>query len=51
MAIPRIISLLEESRNGNSTFLGDRGRQNLILGVLGEFRGAIYDSPPTRILF
>ena len=45
MAIPRRISLLEESRNGNSTFLGDRGRQNLILGVLGEFRGVIYDSP------
>ena len=36
------ISLLEESRNGNLTFLGDRVRQNLFLGVLGEFRGAFF---------
>ena len=32
---------IEESRNGNLTFLGDRGRQNLFLGILEEFRGAI----------
>ena len=32
MAIPRRISLIEESRNGNLTFLGDRGGQNLFLG-------------------
>ena len=30
---------IEESRNGKFTFLGDRGRWNLFLGVLGEFRG------------
>ena len=39
MAIPRRFSLLEESRNGNLPFLEDRGRKNLFLGVLGEFRG------------
>ena len=33
MAIPRNISLLGESRNGNLTFLGDRGRQNLFLNA------------------
>ena len=32
---------IEESRNGNLTFFEDRGRQNLFLGVLGEFRGAL----------
>ena len=42
MAIPRIISLLEESRNGNLTFFEDRGRQTLFLGVLEEFRGPKY---------
>ena len=39
MAIPWRFSLLEESRNGNLPFLEDRGRKNLFLGVLGEFRG------------
>ena len=33
-SIPRGI---EESRNGKSTFLGDRGRWYLFLGVLGNF--------------
>jgi hypothetical protein len=28
---------IEESRNGNLPFLEDRGRKNLVLGVLGEF--------------
>ena len=32
---------IEESRNSNLPFLGDRGRQNPFLGVLGEFRGAL----------
>ena len=31
-----------ESKNGDLTFLGDRGRSNLFLGVLGEFRGMSY---------
>ena len=30
---------IEESRNVNLTFLGDRGRQNIFLGVLREFWG------------
>ena len=37
-----ILRGIEESRNGKFTFLGDRGRRGLVLGVLGEFRGMIY---------
>ena len=33
---------IEESRNGNLTYLGDRGRQIIFLGVLEEFRGPFF---------
>ena len=41
---------IEESRKGKIPFLEDRGRQNLFLGVLEEFRGIIYLKKHYKIL-